>query len=135
MNLSLPKWAKILLVAVFFAGSIIGFLVKLPSGFRHIDKELHAAFYFAAAAFLNLLFAKKNILLHLLLFGILFLFGICIEYAQEYSNTFFHVRIHGRFDIEDVRANLKGLVAFSMLWLIYWLIGLFIQSSPKRNDG
>jgi hypothetical protein len=29
-----------------------------------------------------------------------------------------HKKIHGRFDIEDVQANVKGLIAFSAIWLV-----------------
>jgi hypothetical protein len=54
-----------------------------------------------------------------LIFITLLLFGVLIEYAQEYSNKFFHVKMHGRYDPEDVVANLKGLIAFSVLWIIY----------------
>ncbi|MEO7486863.1 MAG: hypothetical protein ABIU77_07165 [Ferruginibacter sp.] len=127
MKLPLNNWAKILLVAVFFGAAIIGFMVKLPSGFRHIDKELHAAFYFLAAAFLNVLFAGKKIAWHVLIFIMLFLFGLAVEYAQEYSNKLFHVRIHGRFDPEDVQSNLKGLVAFSICWFVYVVL-LFVYN-------
>lgn len=84
-----------------------------------MDKELHALFYFLAAAFLNILFAKRNLIVHLVIFGFLFVFGYCIEMAQEYSNKFFRSRIHGRFDPEDVEWNLKGLVYFSIVWVIY----------------
>lgn len=119
MKLSLNNWTKILLVSACFAISIYGFMIKLPSAFRHFDKELHSLFYFLAAAFLNVLFAKKKITIHLLIFGVLYLFGVAIEYAQEYSNKLFHKRIHGRYDIEDIQSNLKGLVAFSILWIIY----------------
>ena len=117
--MKLNKWTKILLVSVCFALAIVGFMVKLPSGFKHFDKELHSIFYFFAAAFLNLLFANKKIVLHLLIFISLYLFGISIEYAQAYSNNFFHVKIHGRYDPEDVQSNLKGLIAFSICWIIY----------------
>ena len=117
--MKLNKWTKILLVSVCFATAIVGFMIKLPSGFKHFDKELHSIFYFFAAAFLNLLFANKKIVLHLLIFISLYLFGISIEYAQAYSNNFFHVKIHGRYDPEDVQSNLKGLIAFSICWIIY----------------
>lgn len=138
MNLPLNKWAKILLVIALLVISIIGFLIKLPSGFRHFDKELHSLFYFLAAAFLNLLFKTKKIAGHMLIFGILYLFGVAIEYAQAYSNKFFHIRIHGRYDPEDVQANLKGLIAFSVLWVIYYAF-LFVcnKGTPKEvvNNG
>ncbi|HEX6431066.1 MAG TPA: hypothetical protein VF008_25425 [Niastella sp.] len=45
-----------------------------------------------------------------------------IEYAQEYSNKFFHVRIHGRYDPEDIKYNLRGLIAYSLLWIFYRLV-------------
>jgi hypothetical protein len=106
MKLSLNIWTKIILVTVCFAVAIIGFMIKLPSSFRHFDKELHSLFYFIAAAFLNLLFANKKIAGHLFIFGSLYFFGVAIEYAQAYSNKLFHVRIHGRYDPEDVQANL-----------------------------
>jgi glycopeptide antibiotics resistance protein len=52
----------------------------------------------------------------------LYLFSVSIEFAQEYSNKFFHVRIHGRYDPEDVKHNLMGLVAFSAVWVVYRLV-------------
>lgn len=98
--------------------SVIGFMIKLPSVFHHYDKELHAAFYFIAAGFLNILYGK-NLTTHILIFIILLGFGIAIEYAQTYSNILLKKRIHGRFDIEDVKANAKGLIAFSVIWIPY----------------
>jgi hypothetical protein len=112
--------------------SVVGFLIKLPSGFRHADKELHALFYFSAAAFLNILFTNKKVLVHIVIFAVLYLFGMAIEYAQEYSNKLFHKRIHGRYDVEDIRANFKGLVLFSVLWIMYTLI-LFTFTKLKTG--
>lgn len=123
MKLLLNNWTKIFLLSACFVLAIFGFMTKLPSVFRHFDKELHALFYFFAAAFVNLLFANKKITIHLLIFGVLYLFGVAIEYAQEYSNKLFHKKIHGRYDIEDIQSNLKGLIAFSILWIIY--VGLW----------
>lgn len=102
-------------------------MVKLPSAFRHYDKELHSLFYFLAAAFLNVLFAKKKFTRHILIFAFLYLLGMSIEYAQEYSNQFFRKRIHGRYDKEDILSNLKGLIAFSVVWVIYVWITSFIK--------
>jgi len=116
------NWTRVLLILFCISLSVIGFLVKLPSNFRHIDKELHSVFYFLAAAFLNILFANKQIIRHIVIFISLFLFGVAIEYAQEYSNKFFHKRIHGRYDIEDIRANLSGLVLFSIFWILLVVI-------------
>lgn len=119
MKLSVSIRVKIFLALAFLGCSILGFMVKLPSVFRHHDKEMHALFYFLGAAFLNVLFANNKIHRHILIFSILFVFGVSIEYAQEYSNKFFAKRIHGRFDKADVQANLKGLIAFSVVWFIY----------------
>jgi hypothetical protein len=112
---------KVLIAILCFTIAIIGFMIKLPSAFRTMDKELHALFYFIAAAFLNILFAKTAWVKHVLIFVFLYLFGVVIEYAQGYSNKFFHKRIHGRFDPEDIRSNLYGLIAFSALWFVYTL--------------
>ena len=84
------------------------------------------------AVFLNLLFANKNILRHAVIFTSLYCFGIAIEYAQEYSNKLFHKRIHGRYDVEDVHANLKGLILFSIVWGVYTAI-LFLYKNFKFN--
>jgi len=113
--------------------AIVGFMVKLPSGFKHFDKELHSIFYFFAAAFLNLLFTNKKIAVHLLIFISLYLFGISIEYAQAYSNNFFHARIHGRYDPGDVQSNLKGLIAFSICWIIYVVL-LFVYNKATFKE-
>jgi hypothetical protein len=121
MKLKLNIWVKAFLVFFCLVASIVGFMVKLPSGFRHYDKELHAIFYFLAAGFLNVLFTNGKLTRHILIFFILFIFSISIEYAQEYSNHFLHARIHGRYDPEDVKYNLRGLIAYSVLWVTYIL--------------
>jgi hypothetical protein len=121
MRIKINNWVKAFIVFIWLTVSILGFMVKLPSGFRHFDKELHAAFYFLAAGFLNMLFTNGKLTRHLLIFVMLLVFSMSIEYAQEYSNKFFHVRIHGRFDPEDVKYNLKGLIAYSVLWVSYRL--------------
>lgn len=133
MHLSISTPAKIVLSLLAIIAAVIGFMVKLPSGFRHHDKFLHAAFYFLAALFFNLLFGKGKLLPHVLIFALLFGFGITIEYAQEYSNTLLHQRIHGRFDPEDVQWNLKGLVAFSMLWVPLIAIRALFKASRKEE--
>ena len=136
--MKLNNWIRLLLVFFFIGLSLIGFMIKLPSDFRHFDKELHSIFYFSAAAFLNLLFANKNIIRHTVIFISLYLFGVAIEFTQEYSNKFFHKRIHGRYDIEDIQANLKGLVAFSFFWILLISI-LFVYNKFKpgkiKNSG
>jgi hypothetical protein len=121
MGLKLNNWVKALLVFICLILSILGFMVKLPSGFRHFDKELHATYYFIAAGFLNILFTNGKFTRHILIFVVLYFFSISIEHAQEYSNKFFRVRIHGRYDPEDVKYNLRGLIVFSALWITYKL--------------
>ncbi len=128
------KKGKLLLFFFFLVLSIIGFMVKLPSVFRHYDKELHSLFYFLAAAFLNILFAKKRFTKHILIFAFLYLLGMSIEYAQEYSNQFFRKRIHGRYDKEDVLSNLKGLITFSVVWVIYVGIAFFIKKPAMQQE-
>lgn len=118
MQISFSLRHRILLTFTCFAIAVAGFMIKLPSSFRHMDKELHAAFYFTAAAFLNILFAKRKAIRHIIIFIFLYLFGMAIEMAQAYSNQFFTKRIHGRYDPEDVEWNLKGLVVFSIIWVI-----------------
>lgn len=134
MKLFQNKNSNLFLTFLFLTLSIIGFMVKLPSVFRHYDKELHSLFYFLAAAFLNVLFAKKRFTKHILIFAFLYLLGMSIEYAQEYSNQFFRKRIHGRYDKEDVLSNLKGLIAFSVVWVIYVGVVFFIKKSAMQQE-
>src|SRR5688500_4663454 len=135
MKISLTVWQRVFIVIVCFAIAIIGFMIKLPSGFRHIDKELHATFYFLAAALLNVLFAYTKLVRHVIIFVSLYLFGMAIEYAQAYSNKFFTKRIHGRFDPEDVQWNLKGLIAFSILWLLFTLVAFVYKKAALKTKG
>jgi len=128
--MKLNNGTKALLILLCLSLAVIGFLVKLPSNFRQIDKELHSVFYFLAAAFINLLFANKNLIRHIVISISLYLFGMAIEYAQEYSNKYFHKKIHGRYDIEDIQANLKGLVLFSIFWMLLIII-LFVYQKFK----
>jgi hypothetical protein len=93
-------------------------MVKLPAVFHQYDKELHAAFYFIAVIYFGLQFPKK----WLLVVFCLLIFGIGIEMAQAFSNTI-SIRligksIHGRFDIEDIRYNIKGLFFGSAMLLL-----------------
>ncbi len=132
MEWNLHKSTKTVLVIFCFGIAIIGFMLKLPRVFRHYDKELHAAFYFFAAAFLNILFAKKMPIRHLIIFIFLFLFGAIIEYAQAYSNKFFQVRIHGRFDPEDLWFNTIGLLAFSGCYVVFYLVNLICKGSSDK---
>lgn len=134
MKLGFTVQQKILFTIMCFSVAIIGFMLKLPSGFRHIDKELHAIFYFLAAALLNVLFAGTKLIRHVIIFAGLYLFGMAIEYSQAYSNRFFSKRIHGRFDPEDIQWNLKGLIAFSVIWICcVGLILIYRKATIKNN--
>lgn len=134
MKMRIKLWQKITLTILAFGVAIVGFMVRLPSVFSHSDKMMHSVFYFVAAAFLNILFAKRNLLIHAFIFGFLYLFGIGIEYAQQYSNTFLHKKIHGNADPEDIHANLQGIVAFSVLWLSYVTI-IFLWKAITKKDA
>ncbi|MFN2439876.1 MAG: hypothetical protein ABR503_11805 [Chitinophagaceae bacterium] len=134
MKIGLTLWQRVHVVFACFAVAIVGFMIKLPSGFRQIDKELHATFYFLAAALLNGLFANTKLVRHVIIFVALYLFGMAIEYAQSYSNWFFRTRIHGRFDPEDVQWNLKGLLAFSMLWLLCTVVILVYKKATLKKN-
>lgn len=127
IEIKLSTNQKVLLLFFCSSFSIIGFMIKLPVIFRHYDKELHSMFYFIAALFLNVLFVKRQ----LIIFIFLFLFGVIIEFSQQYSNKFFSKRIHGRFDKEDVYSNLKGLILFSIIWLLITFIHYLFKS--KQN--
>lgn len=127
VNMKLSTWQKLFIAVFCFGIAIVGFMLKLPAMFRGMDKEMHAAFYFLAAAFLNILFAKRNLIIHAFIFGFLYMFGYAIELAQEYSNKFFHKRIHGRFDPEDVASNLQGLIYFSAIWIVYAAVSFLLK--------
>ncbi|WP_153798765.1 hypothetical protein [Foetidibacter luteolus] len=127
-------WHKVVIVVVCFAVAVVGFMIKLPPVFRDIDKEMHALFYFLAAALLNVLFAGTRLIRHVIIFGALYLFGMGIEYAQDYSNKFFRKRIHGHFDPEDIEWNLKGLAAFSLLWVLCVVVILIWRKGRTHSS-
>ena len=134
MKLNLSIWSKLFIAVFCFGIAVVGFMLKLPAVFRGMDKEMHAAFYFLAAAFLNILFAKRNLIIHACIFGFLYLFGYGIELAQEYSNKFFHKRIHGRFDPEDVASNLQGLLYFSAVWIVVVALSLLFRKTSAATE-
>ena len=127
MKMSLT--GRIILTVLCFGIALAGFMVKLPAVFRHHDTELHTLFYFLAAGFLNILFVKRSLAGHLLVFALLYLMGMGIEYAQEYSNSLVRQPIHGRYDSEDIDANLKGLVYFSVVWAGYIVLWYATRST------
>ena len=100
-------------------------MVKLPRLFYHFDKELHCIFYFIATIVLTFMFSKYWVLI---ITGLV-LFGIIIEFAQEFSNKIslrmYGKIIHGRFDIEDLKFNLVGVVLGLIIFKSYnFLINL-----------
>jgi hypothetical protein len=119
---------KLFILFICFILSLVGFLIKIPVPLRGHDKFLHGAFYFLAAAFLNFLFRKK----HVLIFILLALFGVLIEYLQPLLNKLTHSKMHGRFDIEDIYANMKGLVLYSLVALIF--AGLQMAFKTSGSD-
>lgn len=106
---------KMILVVICFAVATAGFLIKIPVPLRGHDKLLHGAAYFLAAAGLHFLFRKALLVILL----VLALFGVLIEYLQQVANKVMHTHIHGRFDIEDIYANGKGLLLYAGLALIF----------------
>jgi hypothetical protein len=101
-------------------------MVKLPRLFHKFDKELHFMFYFFTTVFILLLFRKRRFISFL----VISLFGILIEFAQEFSNKItiriIGKAIHGRFDIEDIRYNMIGVVCgvvFSKIIQLIFKIG------------
>ncbi|KVV16410.1 hypothetical protein AP058_00050 [Flavobacterium sp. TAB 87] len=121
------------MISFFFVLAIAGFMLKLPVPFRKIDKQLHASFYFIAAAFFNVLFLNTKILKHIIIFIGLAIFGFIIELGQAYSNKFFHKKIHGRFDIHDIKWNITGLVIFTFLWMLIVLKMYFTKKNDFQN--
>ena len=113
---------KIILIIILAVISIVGFMVKLPKIFHHFDKELHMMFYFSATMIIAFFFPKRWIISSM---G-LALFGIIIEFAQEFSNKISILiigkAIHGRFDIEDVKYNMIGVFCGLIIFLIFQLI-------------
>ncbi len=125
------KTKKTIIIMLLLCFSFIGFMFKLPSVFRHYDKELHFLFYLLFAIFLNLLFAQKKILNHLIIFFLLLFFGIGIEILQELSNSILNERIHGRFDIIDVFCNILGLISASFFWFSYLIVNKLLSIENK----
>ena len=121
---------KIIIVVICFICAIIGFLIKIPVPLRGHDKLLHSAFYFMAAAFLHSLFRKGFFVIII----VLALFGVLIEYLQQLSNQVTHSHIHGRFDKEDIYANLKGLLLYAAVALVLF-VGrkMFVNSRSEMR--
>lgn len=119
----------ILLTLLLIVVANICFMLKLPIAFREIDKEMHFLFYFFAAAFFNFVFSKGKLINHITIFMLLIGFGFFIEFFQQYSNRFFHKRIHGNFDIQDIKYNILGILLFSVIWIKYYILKYFFKSN------
>jgi hypothetical protein len=118
---------KIILISILAVFSIVGFMVKLPKIFHHFDKELHMIFYFSTIMIIAFFFPKRWMISSI---G-LALFGIIIEFVQEFSNKI-SIRIigkaiHCRFDVEDLKYNFIGIFCGLMFHQI-------IQSSFKSRQ-
>ena len=105
-------------------------MVSLPREFHNYDKQLHAFFYFAAAIVINFIYPKKWVLITLSLL----LFGIAIEFLQEFSNKIIGKKIHGNFDIQDVKFNTIGLVIGSVCFFIVLFL-MQISGMKKINKS
>jgi hypothetical protein len=116
-------------ICSFFLCSIIGFMIRLPKIFHHIDKELHGIFYFITVIIFSVIYPKKWGIVS----AILTVFGIMIELAQHFSNKiticFFGKAIHGRFDLEDIKYNIFGLI----LGLLFYHLFRISSSSLKST--
>ena len=121
---------KALFTICLFLCSVIGFMVSLPREFHNYDKQLHAFFYFAAAIVINFIYPKKWVLITLSLL----LFGIAIEFLQEFSNKIIGKKIHGNFDIQDVKFNTIGLVIGSVCFFIVLFL-MQISGMKKINKS
>lgn len=119
---------KVIILVTCFVFAVIGFLIKIPVPLRGNDKLLHTLFYFGAAAFLHVLFGRGLVFI---LAG-LALFGVMIEYLQPLCNKIFHTRVHGRFDKEDIYANLKGLAFYTAIAVVFLSIRYLVRG--KKND-
>lgn len=100
---------------------ILGFMIKLPRSFRNYDKELHALFYFYASFGCNLIWAKNKVARYMLGVLALIAFGVGIEMAQEASNHFFSKKIHGNFDLQDIKYNILGIGIYSSLFIANYI--------------
>ncbi len=131
MNKNLKIAIKILIIVLYFTLAFGLLMMRLPR-FVSDDKLAHSLFYFITAMFLTVLCDIKTARGHFLIFVLLFFFGVGIELLQEYSNTYFHKKLHGKFDFKDVIANIKGLLAFSIMWFTYSFIDIFRLKYSKK---
>jgi ABC-type iron transport system FetAB permease component len=127
--------SEIGLIMTLLTLSFIGFIIKLPSVFRHHDSELHFLFYLLTAIFFYFIFGKNRMSNHIVIFFLLLIFGIGIEVMQELSNHLLPKKIHGKFDPKDVFYNLLGLVAATVFWGVSLLVKKMINTIENENKN
>jgi ABC-type iron transport system FetAB permease component len=116
--------------------SFFGFMIKLPSIFRHHDSELHFLFYLLTAIFFNLILGKEKLTNLIIIFFSLLFFGIGIEVLQELSNHITTKKIHGNFDPADVFYNVMGLIVATLFWGVSLMVKKIIYSlNNKKNEN
>jgi ABC-type iron transport system FetAB permease component len=123
------------LIMTLLTLSFIGFIIKLPSVFRHHDSELHFLFYLLTAIFFYFVFGKNRMSNHIVIFFLLLIFGIGIEVMQELSNHLLPKKIHGKFDPKDVFYNLLGLIAATVFWGVSLLVKKMINTIENENKN
>ena len=127
--------SEIGLIITLLTLSFIGFIIKLPSVFRHHDSELHFLFYLLTAIFFYFIFGKNRMSNHIVIFFLLLIFGIGIEVMQELSNHLLPKKIHGKFDTKDVFYNLLGLIAATLFWGVSLLVKKMINTIENENKN
>jgi hypothetical protein len=127
--------SEIGLIMTLLTLSFIGFIIKLPSVFRHHDSELHFLFYLLTAIFFYFIFGKNRMSNHIVIFFLLLIFGIGIEVMQELSNHLLPKKIHGKFDPKDVFYNLLGLIAATVFWGVSLLVKKMINTIENENKN
>jgi|LakMenEpi03Aug12_release.lakeMendotaPanAssembly.Ray.scaffolds.fasta_scaffold948124_2 ABC-type iron transport system FetAB permease component len=127
--------SEIGLIMTLLTLSFIGFIIKLPSVFRHHDSELHFLFYLLTAIFFYFIFGKNRMSNHIVIFFLLLIFGIGIEVMQELSNHLLPKKIHGKFDPKDIFYNLLGLVAATVFWGVSLLVKKMINTIENENKN
>ena len=127
--------SEIGLIMTLLTLSFIGFIIKLPSVFRHHDSELHFLFYLLTAIFFYFIFGKNRISNHVVIFFLLLIFGIGIEVMQELSNHLLPKKIHGKLDPKDVFYNLLGLIAATLFWGVSLLVKKMINTIENENKN
>ena len=120
------------LIVTLLMISFFGFMLKLPSVFRHHDRELHFLFYLLTAIFFNLIFGKEKLTYLVIIFFSLLFFGIGIEVLQELSNHISTKKIHGNFDPVDVFYNILGLIVATLFWGVSLMVKKILT---KLNDS